>query len=109
MSVEMRALAEAAAHRSAGRLAQAKELLREVIARRPNSAPALHELGTLLIESGDSVAKAAELLARAVKLSPTNAQYHLDLARALRASGEPARAAAEARLAVRFRRNDPES
>jgi tetratricopeptide (TPR) repeat protein len=57
---------------AAGQFTEAEKLLRETIRLAPAYAPALHSLGTLLLNRG-SAKNAAELLKRAVELNPLKA------------------------------------
>jgi predicted O-linked N-acetylglucosamine transferase (SPINDLY family) len=72
------ALAAAIAHHQAGRLREAEELYRWVLARDPNCVPALHNLGTVALRSGQTEL-AAQLLGRAVELAPQDPALHAKL------------------------------
>lgn len=78
-------LTKAAAHRNAGRLAEAEALYRQVLKADPEEPAALHWLGVLLHARGQSE-PGLELVALAAKSSPFDAQclYHLgEIRRAL--------------------------
>ena len=62
---------------SAGRAKQAEELVRKVLADRPNSAEANHCLGRALLLEGTRLAEALRLLERAVELDANRAEYQL--------------------------------
>lgn len=70
-----------------GRLDEAKERLREAVAKAPDRAAARHRLGRLLLLQGNPVAAAAELL-RAAELDPASPEIAMDVGRALEASGD---------------------
>ena len=71
-------------HRS-GQLGPASELYRQLLAREPENAEALHLLGVLHHQQGQH-ARAIELIGRAVALRPNAPAYHANLAEAYRAS-----------------------
>jgi predicted Zn finger-like uncharacterized protein len=62
---------------SAGRPKDAEELLRKVLADRPNSAETNHCLGRALLIEGTRLAEALRLLERAVELDANRAEYQL--------------------------------
>jgi Flp pilus assembly protein TadD len=70
-----------------GRLDEARDRLREAVAKAPDRAVPRHRLGRLLLLQGNPVAAAAELL-RAAELDPGSAEIAIDLGRALEASGD---------------------
>lgn len=95
------ALQGALALHQQGRIAEAAILYREMIAREPRDAPALHLLGVAELQLGKP-ALAADLISRAVELQPQNAQYLSNLGLALSQSGRPrdALAALDRSLAI---------
>ena len=62
---------------SAGRPKDAEDLLRKVLADRPNSAETNHCLGRALLIEGTRLAEALRLLERAVELDANRAEYQL--------------------------------
>lgn len=85
-------LKEALRLHKAGRLDKARPLYEEVLRSMPNEPRALHGLGVLCNDAGES-ARAVELLRAAITARPDSAVYHNNLGNALRGSGE--RGAAE--------------
>src|SRR6267143_789859 len=63
----------ALSHIEAGRFFEAEMLLRETVRLAPRYGPALHSLGTLLLDRG-SPEKASDLLKRAVEETPLNSE-----------------------------------
>lgn len=61
------------AHRRAGRLAQAEQVCRDLLAREPNNAQVHHLLAVVHLERGDA-ASAAMLAEKATALDPRNAE-----------------------------------
>jgi predicted O-linked N-acetylglucosamine transferase (SPINDLY family) len=77
-----RALALAKSHHAAGRLADAEAIYRDLLARRPGCAEALHALGLIAAQSGhddDGIA----LVRRSIEMSPRDARYRSNLAAVL--------------------------
>src|SRR5262252_1922114 len=62
----------ALSHLTAHQFSEAEKLLREAVRLAPTYAPALHSLGTLLLDRG-SPKNAADILKRAVEANPLNA------------------------------------
>lgn len=89
----------------AGRLAEAAQACRAVLATRPDHAAAWHRLGVLALQAGQ-VAEALQPLERAAALAPRDAAIHHDRGHALAALGRFAEAAAAwadaARIAPRM-------
>lgn len=77
---------------SAGRIAQAEPILREVVRERPGSAEANHFLGRALLAKSASDAEAMRYLERAIEIDPNRAEYHLYVGRAANEAGNHARA-----------------
>ncbi|MDQ3907090.1 MAG: tetratricopeptide repeat protein, partial [Acidobacteriota bacterium] len=63
------------AQERAGDFKGAEESLRKVLARDPDSAIALNNLGYFLTEHGERLKEALDMIQRAVKSEPTNASY----------------------------------
>ncbi len=75
------ALAAAIAHHRAGRLPQAEQICRQILAVDPQHPEALNLLGVLALQARQHEA-AVDLLGRAVVLRPQVAKFHNDLAAA---------------------------
>jgi predicted O-linked N-acetylglucosamine transferase (SPINDLY family) len=76
----------AADHLRAGRLADAEPLLRQVLARTPHHAGALHLLGCVAFQLRRP-AEAVDLIRRAIALDPAQAIFHTNLGLALLVMG----------------------
>jgi predicted O-linked N-acetylglucosamine transferase (SPINDLY family) len=92
MTIEQ-ALQTALGHHQAGRLAEAETLYRQVLARAPDHADALHLLGVLACQAGHWDA-AIDLIGRAVARQPMVAAYHSNLGETYRKAGRLDEAAA---------------
>lgn len=91
----------------AGRLAEAEQVYRQVIAAFPRHAEALHALGALALQSGNA-AVADTLLVQAIGLKPA-ADFQLTRANALLALGRAGDAAEVTRTVLRARPNSAEA
>jgi Flp pilus assembly protein TadD len=91
----------------AGRLAEAEQIYRQVIAAMPRHAEALHALGALALQAGRP-AVAETLLNQAIGLKPA-ADFQLTRANALLALRRPRDAAETARLVLRARPHSAEA
>lgn len=87
----------------AGRLAEAEQIYRQVIAAYPRHAEALHALGALALQAGRPDA-ADTLLGQAIALRPA-ADFQFTRANALLALGRPEEAAQLCRTVLRARPN----
>jgi len=94
-----RSLATAIAHHRAGRLAEAEEIYREILAADPEHAEALHLLGLVACQVNQLEAAEA-LIVRASALVPGNAEFLLNLGEVQRRRGKLEAAAASLRRAV---------
>ncbi len=92
-------LQQAVAHHQAGRLREAEELYRQILARDPRHPDALHLLGLIAASSGQTAA-GIDLIERALAVSPAMAQARFNLAGLLRKAGERTRAAAHYQQAL---------
>ena len=90
----------AALHLEAGRLAEAEAACREVLARRPADALALHVLGHVARRRGQAE-EAERLLRASVGLEPRNPEFRSNLAQFLAASGRREEAAQQYGEALR--------
>jgi tetratricopeptide (TPR) repeat protein len=79
-------LVEGLAHHQAGRVGQAETLYRQLIAREPDNADAIHLLG-MLAHGANRHAEAVSRIARAVQLRGDVAPFHNNLGVALQAMG----------------------
>ncbi len=82
-----RAIEIAAAHHQAGRLSEAENIYRQVLAFDPDCFDALHLLGVVAFQK-QQPAEAVGLIERAIALSPESAQAQSNLGLAYRALGE---------------------
>ncbi|HYH19067.1 MAG TPA: glycosyltransferase [Azospirillum sp.] len=78
------ALAVATAHHKAGRTAEAERIYREILARAPQQADALHLLGVLALQGGRPD-EAARLIGEAVAADDDTPMFHANLGHALHA------------------------
>lgn len=99
-----RMVAMADRHRQAGRLQQASDLYRQVLASDPRHALSLHRLGGIAYLVGTHEA-AIGLIANAIAIDDTVAAYHNDLGECLRLTGAKADAVASFARALEL---DPE-
>ena len=100
------ALALAEQYRQAGRLGEAEDLCRRVLAAQPQTAEAEHLLGIIVHQSG-RLPEAIEHVARAAEIDGTVALYRANLGEMYRLAGQPDRAAEEARRALALNPNYP--
>ena len=98
-------LREAMDHHRHGRPEIAEPLYRDVLQFDPQNELALHFLGLLRHESGDS-REALELIREAIALNPFDADIHTDAGKVHMALGNPEGAAEEFQKALRL---DPEN
>jgi predicted TPR repeat methyltransferase len=70
----------------AGKLAEAELLYRQILAKHPQHAEALHLLGLIACQAGQ-LQPAADLIARALSLMPDNAEFLLNLGEVQRRLG----------------------
>lgn len=93
------ALGQADRYRIEGRLHEAEELCRRILAAEPNLPEAEHLLG-LVAHHGGRLAQAVDHLSRATELAPSMALYHANLGEMLRLAGRPRLAVASAKRAI---------
>jgi tetratricopeptide (TPR) repeat protein len=79
------ALQRANQHSDAGRLAEAEQLYRQILAREPNNSSALHGLGIVALRARQ-FAPAIDLMNRSLQLSPQTSAYWTNLANAYRSA-----------------------
>jgi tetratricopeptide (TPR) repeat protein len=100
---EMEALFdEAVRHHEMGRLPDAEQLYRQVLARAPRHAPALHMLGVIAHQVGDN-RTAVDLIGAAIRIRPDFAEAHYNRGLCLKDLGRPDEALAAYDAALRFR------
>ena len=92
----------------AGRMAEAEQFYRQILATAPHHADSLHMLGVLALQTGRH-AEALFYLDQAIARQPTVAIYHVNRANALRALGDLAAAVAACKEALRLKRNCAEA
>jgi tetratricopeptide (TPR) repeat protein len=95
-------------HHQYGRLDEAAELYRQVLAAYPEHADALHLLGVVMHQQG-SHAQACELMGRAIAANPGVAVYYANLAEAYRVQGVIDRAVAYGQTALRLQPDSAEA
>ena len=100
------AYAQAEQHLKAGRANEAADLCREVLARAPSHAGALHLLGVTALQA-DQPQAALDLIDRAIAIDGRWAPFHNNRGSALRAVGREAEAAASFRRALTLRPDYP--
>jgi Tfp pilus assembly protein PilF len=95
-------------HHQAGRLREAEQLYRQVLARQPEHADAIHFLGVIAHQVGRNDI-AVGLIRRAIALNPNNADAHNNLGNALKDKGQLDEAIAAFRQAIALNPNIPEA
>jgi tetratricopeptide (TPR) repeat protein len=93
---------------AAGRLQEAEQIYRQILAVDPRHADATHMLGVLALQSGHPDA-ALDLFDGAIAVKPLVSAYHVHRAHALLALGRPADAVAACRIALRTKSNNAEA
>lgn len=99
------ALMTALQHHRAGRLEEAEQLYRQVIAADPAQADALHLLGLLML-SRDDDQQAVEYIERAIRSNPQQASFHSNLGQALYRQGRMAEAIVAYQRAIHLQPHD---
>jgi tetratricopeptide (TPR) repeat protein len=92
----------------AGRLQEAEQVYRQIIAANPSHADSLHMLGVIASQCGQPGA-AVTCIERAIALKPSAALYHVNRASALLALGRLDAAENACQTALRFKRNCAEA
>ena len=93
---------------AAGRLKEAEQIYRQILAAEPRHADATHKLGVLALQAGHPDA-ALDLFDGAIAVKPFISPYHVHRAHALLALGRPADAVAACRIALRTKSNNAEA
>ncbi len=86
-------------HHQAGRLSQAEQIYRQILARQPAHADALHFLGVINAQKGRH-GDAVDLIGRAIAFKPRDADALYNLGKALRAVGRLEESIAAYRRAI---------
>jgi tetratricopeptide (TPR) repeat protein len=102
------ALREAIAHHKAGRLAQAEDGYRRILAEAPQHPGALHMLGLLAFHTGNNDL-AVRLIGEAISRAPDFPAAHSDLGNALLAQGRAQDAIASFHRALALQPDFPEA
>lgn len=92
----------------AGRLAEAEQIYRQVLATAPAHADSLHMLGVLASQCGQPQAALA-CIDQAIAIKPSIALFHVNRANALLALGQLDAALESCRAALRLKRNSAEA
>jgi tetratricopeptide (TPR) repeat protein len=107
-SVAKQQLASAVQLHQSGRLAEAERLYRQVLAREPGNADALHLLGVVTHQTARPDL-AIDLIRQAIAINPVEASFHANLGVALQGLGRPEEAIACYRTAIGLRPQQPEA
>jgi tetratricopeptide (TPR) repeat protein len=100
------AYAMALAHHRDGSFREAELLYRQILARQPGHADALHMLGVMALQAGQH-ADALKLIGRAAALQPANWEFQSNLGLVHRAMGQPDEELACYRRALALRPSEP--
>lgn len=101
------ALEAALQHHRAGRLAEAENIYRQILAFAPDNFVAMQLLGAIAAQVGRLDA-AIEFTERAIALKPDAPEYHMNLGEIYRRAGQPARGLVHARRAAELRPDLPD-
>jgi predicted O-linked N-acetylglucosamine transferase (SPINDLY family) len=91
-------------HHKAGRLREAEQLYRQILAQHPGHTDAVHYLGVIAHQLGRNDL-AIDLIRRAIALNPNLPEAHNNLSKALRDQGQLDEAIASARQAIALNPN----
>jgi tetratricopeptide (TPR) repeat protein len=94
-------------HHQAGRLRQAEQLYRQVLARQPEHLDAIHNLGVIALRVGRNDV-AMDLIRRVIVLNPNDPEAYGNLGIALKNKGQLDEAIAAYRQAIALNLNLPE-
>ncbi len=95
-------------HHQAGRLAEAEEIYRQVLAQQPDHPDAIYGLGMIALQVGHHD-MAVDLIRRAISLKPDHAEAHFNLGNLLNDRGQHDEAIAAYRQAIALRPNYAEA
>ncbi len=102
------AFAQALQHHQAGRLQEAEQLYRQILAQQPGHADALHLLGVIAAQVGRHDT-AVDLIRQAIALKPNFPEAWSNLGNALRNKGQLDEAIAAYQRAIALKPNYPEA
>jgi len=102
------ALQLALEHHNAGRLQEAEQIYRQVLANQPANADALHLLGMIAHQVGQHPA-AVDLIRRAISSMPNRPVFHSNLGNALMAAGQVGPAIESFKRVATMLPNDPQA
>jgi len=86
-------------HHQAGRLPEAEQIYRRILAKQPRRATSIHHLGLIALQVGNKQA-AADLIRKAIQFDPRCAEAHNNLGNALVDLEQPAAALESYRRAI---------
>jgi tetratricopeptide (TPR) repeat protein len=95
-------------HLQAGRLREAEQLYRQILANHPRNSDAIHFLGVIAHQAG-RLDVAVDLIRQAIAINPNDAGAFNNLGNALKDKGEIDAAIAAYRQSVSLRPNSPEA
>jgi protein O-GlcNAc transferase len=95
-------------HHQAGRLAEAERIYRQALEMQPDHPGALHFLGLIALQSGDS-RQAADLLEQARRIEPSSPALLINLGTVYRGLGRPGDAESRYRAALALSPDHPEA
>ncbi len=95
-------LEQGLSHFLAGRLSEAEDIYRQILAIEPQQPDALHLLGTVAFRAGNTKA-AIDLIGRAISVKPTAAEYWGNISSILNAENRYEQAGVAASQAIRVR------
>jgi protein O-GlcNAc transferase len=99
---------QALRHHQAGRLPEAEQLYRQILARQPGHVDAMHYLGVIAHQAGRNDIAVA-MIREAIAHRPDYAEAHCNLALALQANGQLDQAIAAFRQAITLAPNSAEA
>jgi Tfp pilus assembly protein PilF len=102
------AIQTARQHHTAGRLREAENLYRQILAADPNHAEAMHLLGLIALQCRQPL-PAIELMQRSIVLSPNVFYFHNNLAEAFKAAGRFNEAAAAFARSLELQPDEPDT
>ena len=95
-------------HHQAGRLQEAEQLYRQILAQQPRHADAIHHLGVIALQEGrDDMA--LDLIRRAIALNPGSSEAHSNFGTVLKGKGQLDEAIAAYRQAIALKPNYAEA
>jgi protein O-GlcNAc transferase len=95
-------------YHEAGRLQQAEQIYRQILAKDPNHANSIHYLGLIAHQTGNTDV-AVDLMRKAIALNPNLPEAHNNLGNVLRDKGDPDQAIASYRRSIALRPDHAEA